>query len=297
MRPMRGLSARLFPIRKVSSSIGSGGGPYHFPANQFNRVERFILVRHGESLGNVDEATYVDSADWRIPLTPRGHEQAEEAGRAIRTLLGREGTVFFYVSPYRRTRQTLQGILSQLDLAKVVGVREEPRLVEQQFGNFQDVAAVRAAKEQRRKYGRFFYRFPDGEAGLDVYNRATSFIATVIRHCAQLRAEGHDMSRTNLCIVTHGLTLRLFLMRWFQFSVEEFEASWNPCNGRVIVLERHTNAETGRQWFELTQDSLDHLGLPSYYDQDRWKVLDGSCPGKQAGAYFGGACSKGNGLE
>ena len=31
------------------------------------------------------------------------------------------------------------------------------------------------------------------------------------------------MGNLNLCIVTHGLTLRLFLMRWLQFSVDEFE--------------------------------------------------------------------------
>jgi broad specificity phosphatase PhoE len=31
------------------------------------------------------------------------------------------------------------------------------------------------------------------------------------------------MGTLNLCIVTHGLTLRLFLMRWLQYSVDEFE--------------------------------------------------------------------------
>ena len=28
-----------------------------FPSNLYNRVERIILVRHGQSLGNVDEGT------------------------------------------------------------------------------------------------------------------------------------------------------------------------------------------------------------------------------------------------
>jgi len=35
--------------------------------------------------------------------------------------------------------------------------------------------------------------------------------------------QGHVMGNLNLCIVTHGLTLRLFLMRWLQYSVDEFE--------------------------------------------------------------------------
>ena len=61
-------------------------------------------------------------------------------------------------------------------ILKVLGIREEPRIVEQQFGNFQDVQKVKDAKIERHRFGRFFYRFPGGEAGLDVYNRATGFI-------------------------------------------------------------------------------------------------------------------------
>ena len=31
--------------------------------------KRIILVRHGESLGNVDESAYCSISDWKIPLT------------------------------------------------------------------------------------------------------------------------------------------------------------------------------------------------------------------------------------
>ena len=44
---------------------------------------------------------------------------------------------------------------------------------EQQFGNYQDFEAMRAAKAERKKFGRFYYRFPYGESGVDVYDRAT----------------------------------------------------------------------------------------------------------------------------
>ena len=36
-------------------------------------------------------------------------------------------------------------------------------------------------KEQRALFGRFYYRFPDGESGLDVYSRVSSFIGTLFR--------------------------------------------------------------------------------------------------------------------
>lgn len=98
-----------------------------------DRVERIILVRHGESLGNVDEASYETIADWIVPLTVRGKRQARSAGRTIQQLLAEgdkdgDSRVHFYVSPYLRTRQTLRGILTEVERHRVVGLREEPRM-------------------------------------------------------------------------------------------------------------------------------------------------------------------------
>lgn len=50
-----------------------------------------------------------------------------------------------------RTKQTLQGIMKHLDHEQVAGVREEPRISEQQFGNFQCVASVLDAKKERKQ--------------------------------------------------------------------------------------------------------------------------------------------------
>ena len=63
-----------------------------------------------------------------------------------------------------------------------------------------------------------------------------------------------------ICIVTHGLALRLFLMRWFQYTVHEFERSYNPKNGRVVILEP---AKGGG--FELTAADRDQL---NHYDSN-----------------------------
>lgn len=40
-------------------------------------------------------------------------------------------------------------------------------------GNFQDREKMRVEKEIRLRYGRFFYRFPNGESAADVYDRIT----------------------------------------------------------------------------------------------------------------------------
>lgn len=65
---------------------------------------------------------------------------------------------------------------------------------------------VRSSKEERSKFGRFYYRFPDGESGLDVYTRVTSFLQTLYSDFADDSIKSEDL---NVLIVTHGLTLRL----------------------------------------------------------------------------------------
>ena len=39
--------------------------------------------------------------------------------------------------------------------------------------------------------------------------------------------------RTSLVLVTHGLALRVFLMRWFHWSVDQFMQVFNPPNAEV----------------------------------------------------------------
>ena len=69
---------------------------------------RIFVLRHGESEGNVDESMYSRVADPEISLTERGVAQAEDAGRQIRARCEADGgayRVFFYFSPYARTKQ------------------------------------------------------------------------------------------------------------------------------------------------------------------------------------------------
>jgi len=229
---------------------------------QQQRPHRIILCRHGLSLGNVDATVYVDMADWKIPLDEKGKEQAKDAGRRLSNILDGE-KCFIYHSPYRRTTETMDLMVSQLlSTTQILGTRSEPRIAEQQFGNFQNYEEVKSSRDERVKFGRFFYRFPSGEAGLDVYTRVTSFISTLYRDVTQMRdVDGVDMQRCNVLIVTHGLTLRLFLMRWFQIDVEEFETMYNPDNAFLAVMERQTCPKTGKEWYQLTKESADHLQI------------------------------------
>jgi broad specificity phosphatase PhoE len=193
-----------------------------------HRPNRIILVRHGESEGNLDDTVYERVPDHRIGLTSKGFEQARQTGAAIREVLDGE-TAAVYVSPYVRTRQTFEALA--LPVAER-DVRVEPRLREQDWANFQNPADIAEQKEQRDRYGHFFYRFREGESGSDVYDRVSTFLESMHRNFEVPTAP------RNVVIVTHGLTMRLFCMRWFQWSVEYFESLENPENAQPVVLLR-----------------------------------------------------------
>ena len=192
------------------------------------RPVRIILLRHGESEGNFDDSIYERVPDHALALTTRGRRQAEDAGERLRETFGSE-RVSAYVSPYRRTRDTFSSL--GLD-PTLVRAREEPRLREQDWGNWQDQEDVRQQKKYRDAYGHFFYRFAQGESGADVYDRVDAFLESLWR---SFQAPDHP---PNVLLVTHGLTMRLFCMRWLHWTVDEFESLSNPGNGetRALVL-------------------------------------------------------------
>jgi broad specificity phosphatase PhoE len=192
------------------------------------RPLRIVLLRHGESEANVDQTVFERVPDHAISLTANGREQAVAAGKELRVRF-EEQPVRVYVSPYQRTLQTLDALgLDNL----VETTREEPRLREQDWANFQDSQDIARQRKLRDDYGHFFYRFTDGESGADVYDRVSTFLETLHRDWDA------KSSPRNVLIVSHGLTMRLFCMRWFHWSVQFFESLSNPGNAETRVLVR-----------------------------------------------------------
>ena len=92
-------------------------------------------------------------------------------------------------------------------------------------------------KKERRDYGIFYYRFPGGEAGTDVYDRINDLLGSL--HRDFLREDYPQ----NCVLITHSLAIRLFVMRWFHLTVEEFEQMRSPKNGQLVILQ--LNDDTG----------------------------------------------------
>ncbi|KAL1530250.1 hypothetical protein AB1Y20_001165 [Prymnesium parvum] len=225
------------------------------------RPRRIVIVRHGQSQGNVDESTYAHTPDWTVELTEQGIEQAREAGRKLAELRAADATkgpVFIYSSPYKRCQQTANALIEGAGLLEedVTGRIEEPRIREQDFGNFQDIAAMTECKAMRNRFGRFFYRFPNGESGADVYDRVSTWLESLFREMEF----GGINEDTTVVLVTHGLTARLFLMRWYHWSVEIFEETRNPGNAQLMVMEREMTH--GGVYYNLTKESREQITLP-----------------------------------
>ncbi|MBN2400905.1 MAG: histidine phosphatase family protein [Spirochaetes bacterium] len=193
------------------------------------KPERIFIIRHGESEANIDRNIYSKLHNYQIPLTELGKEQARECGRILKEKLVSEN-IFFYLSPYLRTKQTFECIVSQLGRCKY-RFREEPRIREQDFGNPQDQFVDLSLDPDFNKCGAFFYRFPNGECGADVYDRVTTFFSTLHRNFSKKNYP------ENVVIITHGMLMRLFIMRWYHLSVEEFGKFKNPDNCYICTMK------------------------------------------------------------
>lgn len=201
-----------------------------------------ILVRHAQSEGNKNRDIHQFIPDHRVKLTPHGVGQAEEAGRQLRTLLKPDDTIQFFTSPYRRTRETTEGILRTLTSddpspspfpRHKIKVFEEPRLREQDFGNFQPCSAeMERMWQERADYGHFFYRIPNGESAADAYDRVSGFNESLWRQF------GEEDFPSVCVLVTHGMMTRVFLMKWYHWSVEYFEDLRNINHCEFIVMKQ-----------------------------------------------------------
>ena len=244
-----------------------------------------IIIRHAQSEGNRDKTIHQSTPDHKVSLTADGHEQAKKAGEKLRSLLREDDSLHFFISPYKRTRQTTEGILSTLCSNEPapspfqrhhIKVYEEPRIREQDFGNFQPGGdETERLWRERASYGHFFYRIPNGESGADVYDRVSSFNGSLWRRFSE------DQMASVAVLVTHGLCSRVFLMAWYHYSVEFFEDLRNINHCEFLVMKLGTNGKYVlqnqlRRWSDLKREraaqrkSISSSSPPPHIPVHRW---------------------------
>lgn len=143
-----------------------------------------VLVRHGESCGNLADADARERGAERLDLSARDADvELSENGRrqadAVCAWLGAEGSRrpdVVLSSPYRRAAETAERAVAGLDLEIVF----DERLRERDLGLFDGLtgSGIRAAypeeAERREKLGKFYYKPPAGESWCDVVFRIRS---------------------------------------------------------------------------------------------------------------------------
>ncbi|MBW3615925.1 MAG: histidine phosphatase family protein, partial [Actinobacteria bacterium] len=188
--------------------------------------ERLLLVRHGESAGNVArdlaEATgapMIDIAerDMDVRLSPLGERQAAALGRWLGGLPEHEQPTVVYTSPYVRACETARLALVSAGLSGRVALAVDERLREREFGILDRLTRLGISQrypdqaEFRAHLGKFYHRPPGGESWADVILRLRSTLDTVCRECSGER----------VLVVTHQVVVLMFRYVLEHLSEEE----------------------------------------------------------------------------
>jgi 2,3-bisphosphoglycerate-dependent phosphoglycerate mutase len=210
---------------------------------------RLLIVRHGQTVANVDPNQNKVFADSKIPLTDLGEEQALKTANFIAKYYAKNGIqnrVRMWCSPYNRAQVTgdiilghLQNKMPQLGIDR----RYDFRLREQEFGytdgmenaeiqekfpmafNMYDKLESQGARFYARKYG--------GESWADVADRTQGWIGTMQRDADKYGIQ-------DVVVVAHGVTNRALTMTYCHhdhFNPSWFESERNPKNCSVRLLD------------------------------------------------------------
>ena len=214
-----------------------------------------LLVRHGESKGNTGEVDPQQDGDHTLNLTELGKRQANDLGANIDKSFLNDAII--YNSPYERTRETLKGILKGagvFDEREDLLIYEDPRLREVEHGFHGTSEDVDQQYVLQDTHGKFYYRFKGGESPADCYDRVASFLESLQR---QVERKG----KKKILIVSHGLTIRCFVMRFLHLSVEQFESIKNPSNCSLVRIAKLEDIEEEKRVFQTKKWAVEGLQL------------------------------------
>lgn len=183
-------------------------------------VRELILVRHGQSEGNVaaeaadrERLAQIDvpARDPDVVLSATGRQQAEALGRWLEQQSADERPGIVWTSPYRRARETAEIALQVCDAR--VRFRVDERLRDRDMGITDALTAAgireKYPEEAKRRswLGKFYYRPPGGESWADVALRVRSVLTDLANTETEQRVlvAAHDVVLLLFCYVAEGM--------------------------------------------------------------------------------------------
>lgn len=171
-------------------------------------VSEIVLVRHGQSLGNVAaEAAYRDKAeridvparDPDVHLSDTGVEQAQALGAWLASLPTDQQPDAVWSSPYVRAKRTAQEALATAKLDLPLRIDERLRDRDMGITDALTAAGIRAKypdEAARREWlDKFYYRPLGGESWADMVLRIRSLLNDVekVQDHQRLLISAHDV--------------------------------------------------------------------------------------------------------
>ena len=158
---------------------------------------RLVLVRHGQSYGNVERR--LDTRSPGADLTPLGRDQALEFARGA----GRPGLLAHSVAA--RATQTAEVIGGAVDVAthQVANIHEVQVGVLENRNDDEAVAEFNAIYE-RWHHGELEVPLPGGETGNDLLDRYVPVLTEL-----RMRYLDDDDWNGDIVVVSHGAAIRL----------------------------------------------------------------------------------------
>lgn len=209
---------------------------------------QLILVRHGETEGNVNQVWH---GALDAPLTPRG--LAQVSATATRLAAVHEATPIdqFYVSPLPRAMSTAQAIAAAINMEPVVkhGLREFD-LGDWEGRTFQDLREIENLWERWEADPHFAP--PNGESPL-------AFNARAVQTLQKLAARH---AHTRILVVTHGGYISSVLASWLGQGAGDWRA-FDPHNCAVTILTR-----TDETWRGDLVNDISHLPATARNDYE-----------------------------
>ena len=164
-------------------------------------MSKLYFVRHGESEWNVADKI---CGRTDIPLTKRGHEQAEETGKKI-VAEGIKADEILY-SPLLRAADTAKHISGMTGIP----AHMEPRLIEQNFGKYESTA--RNGEEFQKAKQQFITRYDGGESMLHLAQRIYNLLD-------EIKAESDH--KTYILVAHNGIS-RVIQSYFYEMTNEEY---------------------------------------------------------------------------
>ncbi len=181
------------------------------PGRGFPSEELFDLA------SKVIKKIRLDVTDFDTPLTKEGERQAFETGKALLDKIDKPHVIL--VSPYLRTRQTLDFVIQGNPELKDIEIITEDRIREQEHGlrtyfNDQALANLFHPIEglQAETENRYTHRYLGGESMMDVKDRTGDFLGKLTR----------DYQGYNVLLVTHHLLIMAMRSRLERWSPDNF---------------------------------------------------------------------------